>query len=204
MVNADDIKQSCIIAKPLSPEDKSILLHTLPVIDWIAPALPVFTKIIRRNSCDKRRFSICSKQEFILIHPNVQRIQSNIKWYVAHYFYLIDICIVFKGLPLPVEFILDKHLKANFRLIDADIERSVFYPIFVFFLPFIPAFHAIVSFKSQEYRIGIYPFLLLKRLIFRIRAEILEGFLQIFPLICSHFFIIHPRLFSAKWSRLPV
>ena len=71
MVDAHDVIVASCRADALQPPGKAILLHALPVVDRVAPILPVFAESVGRAAGDAARASGSSELEVFRMCPHV-------------------------------------------------------------------------------------------------------------------------------------
>ena len=94
--------------KTFYPPGIAVFFLFFPVINGVSPKLAVFGKIIRRNARNVARMSFLIKIEKFRRSPDVAAVIRNIDGKVADYFDSAFVGVIFKVLPLAVEFILKK------------------------------------------------------------------------------------------------
>ena len=70
-VDADDVEVLSRRAQTAHPPGEAILLHALPVVDRVAPILPVFAESVGRAAGDAARASGSSELEVLRMCPNL-------------------------------------------------------------------------------------------------------------------------------------
>ena len=139
MINTDHIKQFAAVSDPVNPELIIILFEIIPVINRISPSLTCDAEIVRGNSCNKNRASVCIQKEVTLAGPHIHRIHTHIKGHISHN---TDSCVIsrfFHCHPLTVKNILKEHLVLNLFLHMSRNLCACFRPALVLILPLVPA-----------------------------------------------------------------
>ena len=110
MIEPDDIVKLRVTEDPLLQEGKALLLHLLPVIDGVAPALAGRGEIIRWYPGDEGRFQgNFVEEEVIFIGIDIAGIVADIERNVADDLDAFGIRIGVEGVPLTV----GDHLEVN-------------------------------------------------------------------------------------------
>ena len=108
MVDAYAVKEGECIAHTLAPPSIAILLHTLPIVERIAPELTVGAEVIGRHACHCLGTKLSIEQEELVVCPDVGTVVGNVDGNVPDHgdAALVGVCLDLH--PLTEEFILDE------------------------------------------------------------------------------------------------
>src|SRR5579864_8338888 len=84
MIQANHIHMGKKAAQPVNPPAIPRGTKCLPVVDGIAPQLPLRAEIVGRNTGNKERMSLFVEQEELRVCPHITRIRRNEERQVAN------------------------------------------------------------------------------------------------------------------------
>src|SRR2546423_14207891 len=77
VIDSNNIAGSMGHPQPVQPPPIVIPLHDLPAVEWIAPPLTGFAKIIRRHPCDDRWLPASFQLKEVLVRPDVRAVMGD-------------------------------------------------------------------------------------------------------------------------------
>ena len=165
MVKPDDIVKLRVTKDSFLQEGKALLLHLLPVIDGVAPALTGLREIIRWYPGDEGRFEgNFVEEEVILIGIDIAGIITDIERNVADDLDAFGIRIGVEGVPLTV----GDHLEVDLEFDGFPLLAGKFPPFFqieaIAFWPIAPG-GIIETVEMGKDRVIVHPRILLDEFI---------------------------------------
>ena len=107
MVDADHVEQPGRRMEPPDPPGVAVLRHPVPVVERVAPKLPVLGEIVRRDSRHLGRPALAVQLKHAPVRPYVRAVQRNIDRHVADDADPLFMDVRSQLVPLTVEEILD-------------------------------------------------------------------------------------------------
>lgn len=90
MVEPYHVEQAAGRAQPLNPPAIAFVCHGVPIVQRIAPELPVRAEIVRRNTRHAERPAIVVELEQRRVFPHVRRVVRHIDGQIADHPNLIS------------------------------------------------------------------------------------------------------------------
>ena len=158
MVNAENVIFVPAGFEPCYPPFIAAFLVVIPVINRVAPKLAVNGKGIRRAACNTAGTALFVKIEKFRVCPDVAAVVRNVDGKVADDFYAALVGVIFKIMPLAVEFILEELPEADFPFVFVgESFEKVGFAVAVNVYPFAPALAVVGIFKGHEKSVFVKP-----------------------------------------------
>src|SRR4029453_1925865 len=100
MIKTNDIDVCQEGERPVDPPTITVCAKRGPVIDWIAPPLPLGRKVIRRNAGDHSWAVLAVEQEELRVSPDVARVRRDKKRQIADQTHAFGTGVRFQARPL--------------------------------------------------------------------------------------------------------
>ena len=136
MVESDYIVNGKTIIQPVFPPIIAVLLHFFPVVNGIAPKLPVLRERVGRNAGNfGRRSVVVKRKQFFAVFPHFHAVPREINRNIPENFHAVFVGVGFKRAPLLFAKVLREQKKLVIIAITPDkcrykpiIERFIFSP----------------------------------------------------------------------------
>ena len=159
MVDADGIIAAGVAANAPDPPAEAVRAHPIPVVEGIAPELPVLREVVRRHPGDFHRIALLVQPEELPLAPDIGGVQGDVDGQVPD-----DPDALFPGVglqrrPLRVKEVLDVNVEVH-------VLRELFPPGFHrlrrvvpegLVRPVQPAFPAEMAFRGEIEGVVLHP-----------------------------------------------
>ena len=159
MVDPQHIVELARAVNAAYPPAVAVCAHTVPIVQRIAPELPLVGEGVRRTARDKRRHIIPIQHEEMRLAPHVGRVERDIYRDIAYKLHAVSVRVGAQRVPLLIKkhlhkamilyFILQKLTVSAKRVMLPHSQRPV--------VPFHPCFHAEISLCRHIQGIVLYP-----------------------------------------------
>jgi len=158
MIDAHEVGELGRGAQPLDPPAIAGLPVILPVIQWVAPELPVFAEIVGRYTSDVAGSTFLVELQHVAIGPCIGAVEGNVDRHVAEKTDAFFPGVVPQSLPLVVEQALDDLDPLDFESGGPlELAKCVAAPVAVFRRPLRPGALIETRFQDPEQGIVVQP-----------------------------------------------
>ena len=113
VVDAHDVVYLLCKAYSADPPAVIVLLHSVPVVDRIAPELAVGGKSVRREACCHSRDSVAVKLEQLRLTPDVRAVKGAVYRDIADYLNAVVVGVFLELMPLLEELELQEDVEIH-------------------------------------------------------------------------------------------
>ena len=121
MVYPDDVVELLRALDAPYPPAVAVGLHAFPVVDGVAPELPVLAEIVGRHAGDAGGYVLLVEQEALRVGPDVRGVERHIDGQVAYYLDAQRVHILAQLIPLLVEHVLHPGKEPHIRVKQAAV-----------------------------------------------------------------------------------
>ena len=159
MVDADGIVAASVAADAPDPPAEAVRAHPLPVVEGIAPELPVLREVVRRHAGDFHGIALLIQSEELPLAPDVGRVQGDVDGQVPDDLHAPLPGVGLQRRPLPVKEVLDievevhilgEFLPPGFHRLRRVVPEGLVRPVQ-------PAFPAEMAFRGEIEGVVLHP-----------------------------------------------
>ena len=159
MVDADDIIQLLRAVDAAYPPAVAVGLHCVPIVQGVAPELPLVGEIIGRDAGHLDGDVILIELEEARLAPDIRRVERDIDRHIADELHALLVRVIAQRVPLAEEHALHEHLEVYLvgKLGAVLLDRLRLMLADVLLRPLGPADHAEVRLERHEQRVVLDP-----------------------------------------------
>ena len=155
MVYPDDVVELLRALDAAYPPAVAVGLHVRPVVDGVAPELPVLAEVVGRHAGNAGGYVFLVQQKALRVCPDVRGVERDVDGQVAYYLYPQRVDVLAQLIPLLIEHVLypgeEPHVRVKQRPVVLQARRLAEPDVLV--RPERPGHHAEVPLERHEERV---------------------------------------------------